>query len=100
VPDLDAFDLSAFLHPAQLKVTVCDTYTHYTRGDPAAVVQQVIAAAGGMIDDTPCEWDTPACSGHYSLTVGDFATDSGHLTWYGAQAFINYFFDERVGPES
>lgn len=59
-------------------------------GDPAEFVRKVIAAAGGVIDDTPCEWDTPAYSGHYSLSVRDFATDSGNLTWYGAQAFIVY----------
>jgi hypothetical protein len=59
-------------------------------GDPAAFVQKVIAAAGGVIDDTPCQWDTPAYSGHYSLSAQDFATGSGHLNWYGAQAFIAY----------
>jgi hypothetical protein len=59
-------------------------------GDPTAFLQKVIAAAGGMVADTPCQWDTPAYSGRYTLTVSDFATDSGHLTWYGAQAFIAY----------
>jgi hypothetical protein len=59
-------------------------------GDPAAFVQKVIAASGGVVDDTPCQWDTPAYSGHYSLTAGDFASGTGHLTWYGAQAFITY----------
>jgi hypothetical protein len=59
-------------------------------GDPAAFVHEVIAAAGGVIDDTPCQWDTPTYSGHYSLTVADFSPGTGHLNWYGAQAFIAY----------
>ncbi len=59
-------------------------------GDPTAFVNKVIAAVDGVINDTPSQWDTPAYSGHYTLTARDFATSDGHTNWYGAQAFIAY----------
>jgi hypothetical protein len=61
-------------------------------GDPAAFVQTVIKASGGVIYDTPNDSDTPAYSGKYSLTAEDlpYGSGLGLMDWYGAKAFIIY----------
>jgi hypothetical protein len=59
-------------------------------GDPAGFVAAVIATSHGVINDTPNELDTPANSGTHVLTTDDLHPDNGLMTWYGAQAFVNY----------
>ncbi len=65
-------------------------------GDPALFVRTIISAAGGVIYDTPNGLDTPANSGRHTLTANDFYRNGsidGHLTWFGAQAWVNYLND-------
>lgn len=54
------------------------------------LVDDIIAANGGVIHDTPNSLDTPAGSGSYTLSAGDFDTGTGYLTWWGAQAWVGY----------
>lgn len=59
-------------------------------GGNANLVADIIAANSGVIHDTPNGLDTPADSGTYTLGAGDFDTGTGHLTWWGAQAWVGY----------
>jgi hypothetical protein len=62
-------------------------------GNPAEFVQTIISISGGVIDDLPNDLDNPANSGKHKLTTNDFYHDGsidGHLTWFGAQAWVNY----------
>jgi hypothetical protein len=62
-------------------------------GNPTEFVQAIISISGGVIYDTPNALDTPANSGRHMLTKNDFYHDGsidGHLTWFGAQAWVNY----------
>ena len=62
-------------------------------GNPTEFVQTIIRISGGVIHDTPNVLDTPANSGRHALTMNDFYHDGsidGHLTWFGAQAWVNY----------
>ena len=46
-----------------------------------------------MIDDLRNGFDNPASSGTHTLTADDFYHGGlldGHLTWFGAQAWVNY----------
>jgi hypothetical protein len=54
------------------------------------LVSEIIAANGGVIHDTPNEYDTVPNSGIYSLTSADFNASSGTMTWWGAQAWANH----------
>jgi hypothetical protein len=56
-------------------------------GGPTAYVNAVIAAAGGVIHDTPNAYDP---SGTYVLSAGDLNTATGQMDWWGAQAWIDY----------
>ncbi len=49
------------------------------------LVSEIIAANGGVIHDTPNNYD----HGTYTLTTADFNTSSGAMTWWGAQAWAN-----------
>ena len=51
----------------------------------ANLVSQIIAANGGVIHDTPNDYD----NGTYTLTTADFNTSTGTMTWWGAQAWAN-----------
>ena len=53
------------------------------------LVSQIIAANGGVIHDTPNDYDTVPNSGIYSLSTADFDTSTGGMTWWGAQAWAN-----------
>ncbi len=55
----------------------------------ANLVSQIIAANNGVIHDTANTSDTPANSGTYNLTIADFTTSNGQMTWWGAQAWAN-----------
>jgi hypothetical protein len=59
-------------------------------GDPVTFVQTVIAASSGFVVDTPNAFDTPSSSGRYLLKAADFDAATGRMTWWGAQAWINY----------
>jgi hypothetical protein len=62
-------------------------------GNPAEFVEAIISAAGGVIDDLPNSFDTPANSARHTLTASDFYHEGlldGRLTWFGAQAWVNY----------
>ena len=52
----------------------------------ANLVSEIIAGNGGIILDTPNYYNP---SGTYELTTADFNTDSGAMTWWGAQAWAN-----------
>ena len=56
-----------------------------------------IISTVGSINDTPNDYDTPAWSGHHTLTPGgDFGPTLadpqgfGLVDWFGAQAFVSY----------
>ena len=49
------------------------------------LVSQIIAANGGVIHDTPNDYD----NGTYTLTTADFNPSNGTMTWWGAQAWAN-----------
>ena len=49
------------------------------------LVNEIIAANGGVIHDTPNFYD----NGTYTLTTADFNTTTGAMTWWGAQAWAN-----------
>ncbi len=53
------------------------------------LVSEIIAANGGVIHDTPNDYDTVPNTGAYTLTVADFNTDTGQMTWWGAQAWVS-----------
>ena len=53
------------------------------------LVSEIITANGGVILDTPNYYDNPASSGSHTLTVADFNTTTGTMTWFGAQAWAN-----------
>ena len=55
----------------------------------ANLVSEIIAANGGVIQDTPNAQDTVPDSGIYTLTSADFETSIGTMTWWGAQAWAN-----------
>jgi hypothetical protein len=57
-------------------------------GGPAAYVAAVIAASGGVVHDTPNSIFDP--SGTYTLSMSDFSTTGGAMTWWGAQAWVHY----------
>jgi hypothetical protein len=60
-------------------------------GGAAAFVTAVIADSGGVINDTPNTLDSPTSkSGTYTLSTADFDTSSGQMTWWGAEAWVNY----------
>jgi hypothetical protein len=62
-------------------------------GNPAAFVQTIISTSGGAIGDLPNVFDNPPNSGRHTLTASDFYHDGvldGHLTWFGAKAWVNY----------
>lgn len=62
-------------------------------GNPAEFVQTIISTSGGVIDDLRNGFDSPANSGTHKLTLSDFYHNGlldGHLTWFGAQAWVNY----------
>ena len=53
----------------------------------------IIDASGGVIYDAPNSLDTPPNSGIHTLTLSDFlhgGAIDGKLTWFGAQAWVNY----------
>ena len=53
------------------------------------LVSEIIAANGGVINDTPNVYDTVPNSGTYTLTTADFNTSTGQMSWWGAQAWAN-----------
>jgi len=58
-----------------------------------STVVSAIIAASPVIYDTPNYYDTPtgSYSGQHSVTTSDFSDlEYGDVTWFGAQAFINY----------
>jgi len=74
---------------ANLMATQAASYS----GGASAYVAAVIAASGGVINDTPNSLDTPSYSGTYTLSASDFVTSgtySGTMSWFGAKAWVNY----------
>lgn len=72
---------------ADLMATQAASYS----GGAAAFVAAVIADSGGVINDTPNTLDSPTSkSGTYTLSTADFNTKSGQMTWWGAEAWVNY----------
>lgn len=62
-------------------------------GNPSEFVQTIVSTSRGVIHDTPNSLDTPAKSGRHTLTLNDFYHNGaidGYLTWFGAQAWVNY----------
>jgi hypothetical protein len=60
-------------------------------GNAANFVQTIINDSGGVIHDSPNANDTPGESGTYNLSAAnDFNTITGAMSWYGAQAWVNY----------
>ncbi|OHX36130.1 hypothetical protein BJL95_10080 [Methylomonas sp. LWB] len=57
-----------------------------------------ILAVTSVIYDTPNSLDTPANSGQYTLSSGDFSASTyGQTNWFGAIAFINYLNSINYG---
>jgi hypothetical protein len=56
-------------------------------GGSAAFVSAVIADSGGVIHDSPNDYDP---SGTYTLSASDFNTSSGKMDYWGALAWVNY----------
>ena len=48
-----------------------------------------IIAANPTINNTASPYDTPAFSGHHTVSTSDFSL-GGFATWFGAQAFVGY----------
>jgi len=74
---------------ANLMLTQANSYS----GGASAYVAAVIAASGGVINDTPNSLDTPPNSGTHTLSASDFFTSgtyAGTLSWFGAKAWVNY----------
>ena len=74
---------------ANLMATQAASYS----GGASAYVAAVIAASGGVINDTPNDVDTPSNSGTYTLSANDFITsgaNAGMMSWFGAKAWVNY----------
>ncbi|QSA97664.1 DUF1566 domain-containing protein [Methylococcus sp. EFPC2] len=69
-------------------------------GNAAIFVTTVINSVGGVIHDTPNSLDTPAHSGAYTLTAGDFNAATGQLSWWGAQAWVGYLNSISYGGET
>jgi hypothetical protein len=70
---------------------LADANTFYTQSQTNPnLVNAIIAANGGVINDTPNSLDTPANGGYYNLTASDFKTGTGEMNWWGAQAWVNY----------
>ena len=54
------------------------------------LVNDIIAASGGVVHDTPNDYDKPkAFSGTATLSASDFNA-GGQMTWWGAHACVNY----------
>ena len=51
------------------------------------LVSGIIATNGGVIYDTPNAY--MGYTGTHNLTIADFYTDTGQMSWYGAQAWVN-----------
>ena len=69
------------------------TQAIFYSGGASAYVAAVIAASGGVIHDTPNDFDTPSNSGLYTLSASDFITNgayAGSMSWWGAKAWVNY----------
>jgi hypothetical protein len=67
-------------------------------GGAAAFVSAVIADSGGIIHDTPNQFDP---TGTYSLSASDFNVHAaGQMTWWGAQAWVNYLNVTNYGGSS
>jgi hypothetical protein len=72
---------------ADLMATQAASYS----GGATAFVAAVIADSGGVINDTPNTLDSPTSkSGMYTLSSNDFNTSGGQMTWWGAEAWVNY----------
>ncbi len=52
-----------------------------------AFVQSIITANGGVIYDTPNDFD--GNDGVYDLSASDFDRNTGGMTWFGAQAWVS-----------
>lgn len=53
----------------------------------ANLVAEIIAANGGVVNDTPNSYD--GNTGIYNLSAFDFNTATGRMNWFGAQAWAN-----------
>lgn len=54
-------------------------------------VVNAIIAASSTINDTPNGYDTPANSGHHSVSASDFSSSNlGYTSWFGAMAFTKF----------
>ncbi|WP_150047955.1 Lcl C-terminal domain-containing protein [Methylomonas rhizoryzae] len=82
-----SFDIS-WTKDGNLFQTLADSYA----GGTSAFVNAVIASVpGGKINDTPNVYDTPSNSGYHTLSASaDFDTTNGRVSWFGAQAYVNY----------
>lgn len=58
-----------------------------------------IIAASPTINDTANGYDTPANSGHHTVTAADFGSN-GLVDWFGAQAFVGYLNSISYGGGS
>ncbi len=56
-------------------------------GDPASYIQNIISSNGGVINNTPNQYD--GNDGVYNLNASDFNTTLGRLNWFGAKAWVN-----------
>lgn len=73
---------------------LADANTFYTQSQSNPnLVNAIIAANHGVINDTPNSLDTPANGGHYNLSTSDFKTSTGEMNWWGAQAWVYYLND-------
>ena len=101
---------AALVVPAGNPLVVNDTDLNITWTQDANLFQTMAASNANLINDvlaaaphltisgvstpvtydTPNAYDTPADSGHYNLTAGDFNTGTGQMNWWGAQAWVNY----------
>lgn len=59
-------------------------------GGAAAFVTAIRAASGNYIADMPNAYDTVPNSGLHRLSLADFYTPRGYLSWWGAKAWVNY----------
>jgi hypothetical protein len=79
----DATNNVTWTSDANLMATQAASYS----GGPAAFVTAVIADSGGVIHDTPSNFNP---SGTYTLSASDFSTSSGSMDWWGAQGWVHY----------
>jgi len=64
-------------------------------GNDNSLITNIINASGGVIHDTPNDYD----NGTYTLTAADFGS-GGTVDWWAGQAFVHYLDTQDYGGSS